>query len=300
MDSSILKFEKYLAYERRSSKQTIKAYQTDLKQLHAFLSERYDSIEWGQVEHSMLRSWIVELMQEGLTNRTINRKLSSVKSFYKFCLREKLVTTNPVAELTVLKTKSRLPNFAHEEQMELLVSSDVFTDDFSGQRDKAIIFCIYGLGIRRAELMDLRIESYDKARAVIRVKGKGNKEREIPVLPALKKIIDDYLAVYNREFGYSLSDPMFILNNGLFIYPKFVYNVVSKYLSTVSTLKKKGPHTLRHSFATHLSNQGADINALKSLLGHSSLAATQVYTHNSIEKLRDVYKQAHPRSKDKK
>lgn len=298
MEDNTHKFENYLAFERRSSRQTIKAYLTDLKQLQLFLVEQYEITNWGEVEHKMVRSWIVELMQRGLSNRSINRKLSSVKSFYKFCLRQNLLANNPVAEITILKTSSRLPSFAHEDQMESLDSSEYFTNDFSGLRDKALIFCIYGLGIRRAELIDLKIKSFDKARAVIRVKGKGNKEREIPVLPALKKIIEDYLNVYSTEFGYSLDSPMFILNNGLLIYPKFVYNVVSKYLSFVSTLKKRGPHTLRHSFATHLSNKGADINALKSLLGHSSLAATQIYTHNSIEKLREVYKQAHPRSKD--
>jgi integrase/recombinase XerC len=298
MENTVNKFEKYLAYERRSSKMTIRAYQTDLNQLMIFLLERYEVKAWNTAEHSMIRSWIVDLMQKGLTNRTINRKLSSAKSFFKFCLRQGLLEKDPVAEINILKTSSRLPSFAHEAQMLDLDQSDLFTADFSGVRDKALIFCIYGLGIRRAELIGLRISSYDKERSVIRVLGKGNKERDVPVVPALKKIIANYLSLYSSEFGYTLESPMFILDSGLLIYPKFVYNVVSKYLSTVSTLKKKGPHTLRHSFATHLSNQGADINALKSLLGHSSLAATQIYTHNSIEKLREVYKQAHPRSKD--
>ena len=298
MEKSLHKFEMYLKFERRSSDQTVRAYMTDLNQFRTFLDAYYPDTNLSDIDAANVRSWIVELMQGGLSNRSINRKLSSLKSFFKFCVRQRLISGNPASDINVLKTNSRLPSFAQERQLLDLDTKDVFSEDFSGMRDKAIIFCIYGLGIRRAELIGMRIDSYDKSRAVIRITGKGNKEREVPVVPFLKDILETYLKIYESEFGYTNDSPMFILDSGLLIYPKFVYNVVSKYLSLVSTLKKRGPHTLRHSFATHLSNKGADINALKSLLGHSSLAATQVYTHNTIEKLREVYKQAHPRSKE--
>ena len=298
MEKSLHKFEMYLKFERRSSDQTVRAYMTDLNQFRIFLESYYPDTNLGNIDAANVRSWIVELMQNGLSNRSINRKLSSLKSFFKFCMRQRFISGNPASDVNVLKTNSRLPSFAQERQLLDLDTKDVFSEDFSGMRDKAIIFCIYGLGIRRAELIGMRIDSYDKSRSVIRITGKGNKEREVPVVPFLKDILETYLKIYESEFGYTNDSPMFILDSGLLIYPKFVYNVVSKYLSLVSTLKKRGPHTLRHSFATHLSNKGADINALKSLLGHSSLAATQVYTHNTIEKLREVYKQAHPRSKE--
>ena len=298
MEKSLHKFEMYLKFERRSSDQTVRAYMTDLNQFRIFLESYYPDTNLGNIDAANVRSWIVELMQNGLSNRSINRKLSSLKSFFKFCMRQRFISGNPASDINVLKTNSRLPSFAQEKQLLDLDTKEMFSEDFSGMRDKAIIFCIYGLGIRRAELIGMQIKSYDKSRSVIRIKGKGNKEREVPVVPFLKDILETYLKYYNSEFGYMNDSPMFILDSGLLIYPKFVYNVVSKYLSLVSTLKKRGPHTLRHSFATHLSNKGADINALKSLLGHSSLAATQVYTHNTIEKLREVYKQAHPRSKE--
>ena len=298
MEKSLNKFEMYLKFERRSSDQTVRAYMTDLNQFKTFLKAYYPDTNLGDIDAANVRSWIVELMQSGLSNRSVNRKLSSLKSFFKFCMRQRFISGNPASDINVLKTNSRLPSFAQEQQLLDLDSKDMFSEDFSGMRDKAIIFCIYGLGIRRAELIGMQIKSYDRSRAVIRIKGKGNKEREVPVVPYLKDILKTYLNYYESEFGYTNNSPMFILDNGLLIYPKFVYNVVSKYLSFVSTLKKRGPHTLRHSFATHLSNKGADINALRSLLGHSSLAATQVYTHNTIEKLREVYKQAHPRSKE--
>lgn len=298
MEKSLHKFEMYLKFERRSSDQTVRAYMTDLNQFRTFLDAYYPDTDISDIDSANVRSWIVELMQGGLSNRSINRKLSSLKSFFKFCMRQRFISGNPASDINVLKTNSRLPSFAQEKQLLDLDTKEMFSEDFSGMRDKAIIFCIYGLGIRRAELIGMQIKSYDKSRSVIRIKGKGNKEREVPVVPFLKDILETYLKYYNSEFGYTNDSPMFILDSGLLIYPKFVYNVVSKYLSLVSTLKKRGPHTLRHSFATHLSNKGADINALKSLLGHSSLAATQVYTHNTIEKLREVYKQAHPRSKE--
>lgn len=300
MTSALQLFEHFLRYERRNSDLTVRAYLTDIAQFDSYVADQYEVTEWNEVMTPMVRSWLVTLMRADLKNRSVNRKISSLKTFYKFLLREEVVDHNPIAEIGLLKTSKRLPEFAQASQLEDLSDKELFTDDFPGKRDRAIIYSLYALGIRRAELLNLKIKDFDSSRGVMRIQGKGNKERFVPLLPLLKEILEDYLSVYNSRFGYSKDSPFFILDNGLPIYEKFVYNVSVKYLSEVSTIQSKGPHTWRHSFATHLSNEGADINALKGLLGHASLAATQVYTHNSIEQLKQVYKQSHPRSQEKK
>ena len=298
MTEEINRFEMYLSYERRVSEKTVESYKTDLQQFCAFLEERYPGVRQGDIAATVIRSWIVDLMQRGLSNNSVNRKISTLKTFYKYMLREGLVETNPMERIQLLKKEQRLPEYAQKDQLMLLFKSDQFEDNFSGWRDKLMLMLLYSTGIRRAELIELRVVDYDKDRAVLRVKGKGNKERFVPVIADLAVTFDIYLDLYKKEFGCFFNSPLFILDNGLYIYPKFVYNVVKKYLKTVTTNKYAGPHSLRHAFATHLSNEGADINALKALLGHSSLAATQVYTHNSIEQLKQTYKQAHPRSEE--
>jgi len=242
-------------------------------------------------------SWLVSLMDEGLTSKSINRKTSSVKSFFKYLLKQGLISKNPSLKIQGPKQKKRLPLFIEESKMDLLTSLEVDESSYVEFRDKLIIELFYTTGIRRAELIGLVISQIDLALGQLKVIGKRNKERILPLLPQIVIGLKKFMALREIEFQeYEKTDWLFLTGKGKKMYPKLVYRIVNTYLSTVSTQDKKSPHVLRHTFATHMLNNGADLNAVKELLGHASLAATQIYTHNTIEKLKKVYQQAHPKA----
>lgn len=287
-------FIKYLHSEKRCSPHTAAAYQRDLLQLSDFLSSTFEIQDYQQVAHVHLREWVVALTEQDLSPASVNRKIATLKSFFKFLLKRDYLKTNPAANLTALKSKKRLPTFVQETEMSALLDAFTFDSDFSGLRDQLLIELLYGTGIRLAELIGLKetdINSYDQT---IRVLGKRDKERILPINNPLILQIKGYLQA-KREEGLA-SAYLLVTNSGKPLYPMFIYRKINHYLSLITTQSKKSPHVLRHTFATHLLNKGADLNAVKDLLGHTSLAATQVYTHNSIEKLKEAFNQAHPKA----
>ena len=287
-------FLKYLSFEKRYSKHTLEAYQTDLTQYTAFLKLTFEIENVIEANHSHLRGWIVSLMEEGISSRSVNRKIATLKSFYKYLLGREYIDTNPATKLKPLKTDKELPSFLKEEEIMQLLDNVQFSDDFSGKRDRLIFELFYSTGIRLAELTGLKISDVNFFDKTIKVLGKRNKERIIPLSDSLIIVVRDYLEI--RE-ELQFESPFFLLtDDGNEVYAMFIQRIVKKYLGAVTSLSKKSPHVLRHTFATHLLNKGADLNAVKDLLGHTSLAATQVYTHNSIEKLKAVFDQAHPKA----
>lgn len=290
------KFLEYLEFEKRYSNNTIKSYKTDLNQFNIFLKAIYDELEWGSVTHIHIRSWMVDLVGKKQTPKSINRKVSTLRSFFNFLRKQKIVTSNPTVKIITPKIPKRLPSFILENQMEKLFDT-VPVNDFSDIRNKLIIELMYSTGMRRSELITLTDTDIDISNRMVKVLGKGNKERYIPIADKMIQKIKSWIVIRDEHFIEKTTDDfLFLTLKGKKLYPKALYNIVKTYLSTVTTAEKKSPHVLRHSFATHLMNQGADLNAVKELLGHTSLAATQVYTHNSIEKLKEVYKKAHPKS----
>lgn len=288
-------FIRYLQFEKRFSPNTVTAYKKDLEQFSGFIQATDDDLL--KTDYQNVRSWIVELMDQGGDPKTINRKISTLRSFYKFLLRESLIESNPMIQVRGPKTPKRLPVVVTEEKMDILLdSSSVFDSDFSGSRNRLIIELLYGTGIRLSELVGLKEEDFNRYEQHIKVLGKRNKERIIPLNNALVASIENYIDLKKAQQFNTASSVLIVTNEGRDVYPQFIYRTVKFILSMVSTHKKKSPHILRHSFATSLLNRGADLNAIKELLGHSSLAATQVYTHNSVEKLKLIYKQAHPKA----
>ena len=291
----IKRFIKYIQFEKKFSVHTVTAYEKDISQFLEFL-ERVE-LDIQTISHTHVRSWMIDLLEKGVEAKTINRKISCLRSFYKFLLREQLVLQNPLMQVKVPKIPKRLPVFVEEEKMDMLLDGDnIFNDDFDGIRSRLIIELLYGTGIRLSELISLKEMDIDVYEKSIKVLGKRNKERVIPINFSLMNLIGQYVIVKKKQHFDNKSSVLIVTNKGQLVYPKFIYRVVKAYLSLVSTNEKKGPHTLRHSFATALLNRGADMNAIKELLGHASLAATQVYTHNSVERLKLVYKQAHPKA----
>ncbi len=242
----------------------------------------------------MIRSWLVWLMEHKITPRSVNRKLTTLKSFYRFLIREGIVDENPMRKIISPKTSKRLPVFVERDKMDLLLDKIEFGTDFEGRRDRLILEMFYSTGMRLSELVNLSDTDIDFHNGNIKVLGKRNKERLIPFCKKLEVLIRDYIVVKEETFG-QVPD-LFVNHKGKKIYPKLVYLIVKRYLGEVTTLVKKSPHILRHTFATHLLNNGAELNAIKELLGHANLSATQVYTHNTIEKLKTIYKQAHPKA----
>ncbi|WP_276363323.1 tyrosine-type recombinase/integrase [Daejeonella sp. H1SJ63] len=291
----IERFIRYLQFEKRLSPNTVTAYRKDLEQFFVFLQTSDADIQ--NVEHQHVRAWMVELMDQGIESKTINRKISCLRSFYKFLQREELIQFNPMIQVKGPKIPRRLPVIITEQKMDSLLDGvHVFTEDFSGYRDRLIIELLYGTGIRLSELLNLKEEDFNRYEQYIKVLGKRNKQRIIPVNSSLATLIENYINLKQNQ-GFDIkSSGLIVTNDGRDVYPRFIYRKVKLILSVVSTHKKRSPHILRHSFATSLLNRGADLNAIKELLGHSSLAATQVYTHNSVEKLKLIYKQAHPKA----
>ncbi|MFO7922580.1 MAG: tyrosine-type recombinase/integrase [Bacteroidales bacterium] len=290
-------FITYLRTEKRYSPGTIKAYGNDLRQFYLFLSRNFPGYKVCGEEHRQIRQWVVDMMDEGISPRSVRRKISALGSYYGFMVRKGFVKANPLSRVTVPKSGRRLPAFIPEDKLDLLLDDVDFGADFRGVRDRLIIEMLYFTGMRRSELVKLRNSDVDSAGMTIRVQGKGGKERHIPVGQSFSKTLREYMQKKVSEFGtVSPPDPFFVTCSNKKLYPELVYRVVTGYLRLVTSVEKRSPHILRHSFATHMLNHGADLNAIKDLLGHANLAATQVYTHNSFEKLKRIYKQAHPRA----
>ncbi len=291
------RFLRYLQHEKRFSPHTLTAYQKDLGQFTDFLDTTYQINSPEQVTHFHIRSWMVDLLDQGNVPRTINRKLSCLKTYFRFMRKNGELTANPMAKIIAPKTGKRLPVFVSEKSMSQLFDQVTFGDGFPGLRDRLVMEMFYCTGMRSSELSALKTKDVDFAGSQVKVMGKGGKERLIPIARHLSDLIEQYLAARKPAFPDDHQPELFITDKGRPLYHGFIYTLVKRYLSSVTTLEQRSPHVLRHTFATHLSNSGADLNAIKELLGHSSLAATQVYTHNSIEKLKKVYEQAHPKAK---
>ena len=292
----IQSFLKHLAHEKRCSQHTVASYQCDLDQFQQFLTDNFQGLSAQGVSYHHIRAWVIDLMEKGLTPRSVNRKTVSLRSFYKFLLKNKIISSDPTTRIKVLKTSKKLPEFVQEEDMHRLLDHFTFDDDFAGWRDRLILELFYGTGIRLSELIGLKESDIDRFHGQIKVSGKRNKERIIPFSKSLEGVLSGYLDKKKSIFDHNSGDYLLVTNKRGRGYPMMVYRVVKKYLSIFTTIEKKSPHVLRHTFATHLLNKGANLNAVKDLLGHSSLAATQVYTHNSLDKLKRVFDQAHPKA----
>lgn len=286
----------YLQHEKRYSPHTLKSYQTDLLQFSDYLAQTFELPLVG-AGHTQVRSYMVALLEEQVSERSIGRKLSTLRSFYKYLLREGLISASPMALLRAPKIPQRLPVFIEDQKLDVLLDSgEFFNDSFPSVRDKLVIETLFGTGMRLAELLSLSEGSIDFYGTTIRVLGKRNKERIIPISKLLADQLKAYLDLKTLQNFHNKTGTLFVTDKGAAAYPKLIYRIVTSYLTYISTQDKKSPHVLRHSYATSLLNRGADLNAIKELLGHASLAATQVYTHNSIERLKSIYKQAHPKA----
>lgn len=291
-------FITYLQTERRMSEHTVKAYSKDLGQFFAFVDEVVKARSLQDIKSDDIRTWIISLLEDsGNTSRTVNRKLSSLKAFYRYQLKMGKVPHNPMVSILSPKVSKRLPVYVEQKDMEHLFSSELFSDDFEGCRDQVILELFYATGIRLSELLNIHAQDIDLSQNTIKVLGKRNKERIVPFGENMHNLFTKYLDIYKKIFHPDSNNYcIFVAANGSSLYPKAVYRIVRKYLDMVTTIDKRSPHVIRHTFATHMLNNGADLNAIKTILGHSSLAATQVYTHNSMEQLKSIYKQAHPRA----
>jgi len=288
-------FLSYIRDEKRYSKHTVLAYGKDIDQFHDFLNRKLVNFVLSDVDHKLIRDWIVLLMSNDVTSTSVRRKISTLKTYFKFLMREGIVENNPVELVTVPKVGKKLPTFVSEAKMEDLAYSDVFPSTFEGIRDKLIIEVFYQTGIRRAELVGLKLRDIDFPRMQLLINGKGSKQRYVPMEFELRQLLEDYLCCRKEEINPD-NEFVFVTKKGTPVYDKLVYRVVKKYLSYITTVVKKSPHVLRHTFATHLLNNGAELEAIKELLGHANLAATQIYTHTSFKELIKVFKQAHPRA----
>ena len=289
-------FLKYLQFEKRYSQHTVLSYKTDLDQFENFLTDNFPDVTIDQAGHSEVRSWIIDLSEKKLDATSINRKIASLRSYYKFLLREEVITTSPMTKVKILKTKKKLPHFVKETDMTTLLDHGVFEDTHDGWRIKLILELFYGTGMRLSELISLKESQVNLREQTLKVLGKRNKERVIPFADSLVQIIQGYLKARNKEVELKNQETLIVTDKGERLYPVMVNRIVKKYLKLFSSVEKKSPHVLRHSYATHLLSKGAELNAVKDLLGHSSLAATQVYTHNTIEKLKKAFDQAHPKA----
>ncbi|WBA40639.1 tyrosine-type recombinase/integrase [Hymenobacter canadensis] len=292
-------FFTYLRSERRYSPNTLLSYQTDLRQFSEYLRATYELAEPAQADHTLIRSWVVTLMQQDLDPRTVNRKIACLRSYYKFLLTTGVIGRNPMLRIKAPKMAKKLPDFVPEESLNGLLNSFAFEDTLAGRRDQLILELLYGTGIRLSELLGIRPDDVSLAARTVRVTGKGNKQRIVPLNPTLVAVLSGYIALRQREFGAqgNAQSVLLVTDKGEPLYEKLVYRTVKHYLSQITTASsQQHPHVLRHSFATHLLNKGADLNAIKELLGHANLAATQVYTHLSIDKLKSVFEQAHPKA----
>jgi integrase/recombinase XerC len=288
-------FFRYLKSEKRFSPHTVLAYEIDLTQFCDFCKTS-QVIFPDEVDAQIIRSWVISLIDESISARSVNRKLSSLKGFFRFMVKHKDYSCDPTLSIIAPKTRKRLSGFVPESQMTDLFESHLFSDDFAGIRDKTILAFFYMTGIRLSELINILDTDIDMSAMQVKITGKRNKQRIIPLSPAFVSDIKTYQTARNNFFEMISGQSLFVSDKGKKLSVKWVYRMVNNYLSKVTSIEKKSPHVLRHTFATHMLNNGADLIVIKELLGHTSLAATQVYTHNSFEKLKRVYKQAHPRA----
>ena len=293
---SFSSFIDYLQLEKKYSPHTVTAYLKDLETFELFAFEEYQYSDIVNVNYSIVRSWIVALVDSGISNRSVNRKISSLKTYYKFLLKTKQIEFSPLAKHKALKTSKKIQVPFSEKEIVNVTEMLETQEGFEGIRNLLVVELFYSTGIRRAELISIKINDVSFAQKTIKVLGKRNKERIIPLLPTVLQTIKKYLAIREQLENISDTDYLFLTARGVKIYETLVYRIINTYFSNASEKVKKSPHILRHSFATHLLNEGADINSVKELLGHSSLASTQVYTQNSIAKLKEVYKNSHPRN----
>jgi integrase/recombinase XerC len=294
---SIKQFVDYLAFEKRSSQHTITAYEHDLIAFFTYCKEVFQVENIEQVDSAIVRTWILTLLEDQVSARSINRKISSLKSFFRYHQRMQHISHNPMGAVISPKVAKRLPQFVETGDMGKLFSTDLFENSFEGWRDRTILELFYATGMRLAELINLRRNDIDLYEDCVKVLGKRNKERIIPFGRTLHEVMVKYFELYEETFDTANENYcIFVTSKNKQLYPKAVYIIVRKYLDMVTTIDKRSPHVIRHTFATHLLNNGADINAIKEILGHANLAATQIYTHNSIERLKNIYKQAHPRA----
>lgn len=296
LSSEISSFTDHLKFEKRYSAHTIRSYHDDLIQFRDFIEPTFGSLKMSEITATIIRSWLASLKAHRLSSRSINRKISTLKSFFKHAIRIGTVKKNPLAGVVSPKVAKRLPMFVEEKDMETLFRHVEFPDDWNGYTGRLAIRMLYELGLRLSELVNCKVAQVDFANKHIKVLGKGNKERIMPAGTRLLAEIKEYIQGKAAEFEKHDSTYLLVNDKGKKLYPKYIYRLTTKYLPEVTTIKKKSPHVLRHSFATHLMNNGAELNAVKELLGHASLASTQVYTHNTIEKLKNVYKNAHPKA----
>lgn len=293
---SLKAFQQYLALEKNYSAHTVAAYMKDLETYSDYLIETFETEDLLNVEYPLIRSWIVHLVESGITNRSVNRKVSSLKAYYKFLLKTRQIEVNPLAKHKALKITKKIQVPFSEKEIEEVLKLINTVDGFEGVRNKLIVELFYTTGMRRAELVQLKTGDISTAERTVKVLGKRNKERIIPLLPSVIQTLQAYLSERENLEVITDSDYLLLSKKGSKIYETLVYRVINSYFSKASEKVKKSPHILRHSFATHLLNEGADLNAVKELLGHSSLASTQVYTHSSIAQLKEVYRNSHPRN----
>ncbi len=295
---SVRDFQKYLSLERQYSGHTVRAYLRDLEQFRDFCREEHDATPLAQMPYAVIRSWIIALMESGLGNRTVNRKIASLKSYYKFLLQKGVITSSPLAAHRPLKTDRKLEVPFSVQEMEQLLFEWEEEPGFEGTRDRLVVELLYSTGIRRAELIGIRMADLDLPGGTLKVLGKRNKQRILPLVDSILPLFEQYLSQRGEAFPETESPYLFLSGSGNKMYETLVYRIINKYLSKVSVKAKKSPHILRHTFATHLLNRGADMNSVKELLGHASLASTQVYTHNSIAELKRIHLEAHPRNEE--
>ena len=294
INTHIQSFLDHLKFQKRYSLHTIVSYQNDLSSFYDFLVFQFENPSLKDIKPAFIRSWLAKLKEEGLESRSINRKISALKSFFKYQLRQQTIESTPMATIISPKVKKRLPQYVEEKDLQTLFDHVEFPDNWEGRTDRLVLQLLYQTGIRRAELTGLKESLVDLSKNNIRVLGKGNKERVIPISSQLMAQVKAYMTEKRRLIAKTIWDSLLVDVDGKALKPAYVYSVAMKYLAMVTTISKKSPHVLRHSFATHLMNNGATLNAVKELLGHSSLASTQVYTHNTIEKLKEIHKKAHP------
>ena len=293
----LVAFIDYLRLEKNYSEHTILAYERDIEEFSAFAKANYEQDDLFTIHYSQIRSWIVELVESGISNRTINRKIASLKAYYKFLLKVDAIKFSPLVKHKALKTPVKVQVPFSQREVEDVIANLKAEDNFESLRNLLVVELLYSTGMRRAELIGLTLGSVDYGQGIVKVLGKRNKERNIPLLPKVQKTLNRYLVIRNTIASTVQDAPLIITEKGIKVYDVLVYRIINHYFSKASNKLKVSPHIVRHSFATHLLNEGADLNIVKELLGHASLASTQVYTHNSIAALKDVYSNAHPRNK---